>query len=800
MTSRPCFVFCMLTGFLLVSSASSEEQFDPLCTIQYCLPFESVDAYQASVDEFTTNAISLVESASKKKRAANYIALGELFERNIGHHDVTFEIYEQAIEYANGTKQQEKIEVAAREGLERLILSKFNVLRHDLVLPFLPKDGSAELLLVMDSQMDQEVVKQWILEAQEQATKQHQEIDQALEQFEHEISVARGNASEIPQRIKELKTQQARLEAKKMVTFRRFEIETDLAAKTATYRKMLGFPHLYGFHGKKLVLCADQFNIDDKLTRECGSKGNGVQGIVLSLSRYLLSSTAVPMKKEEARGLSERLGYENLVRTKDWRLEKKTDQPQFYSLSERLGILDRFITKHPEYQERGKLLVDDIMFAHAVQEDRLVLFQEYLATFAEPKHRDEALVHIERKYWEQAQREDTLEAFAAFEERYPDTRYRTELDTAIERLDFVAAKKSGEVKQLLGHLKKYPNGAFSKDAEGEIDRLRFVAVRNTNTIAGYQAFMKKYPESKFLTDCEKGIEAIKAGESFNVARKKNTSAAFESFLNEYPDSAYAPEAKAMIAFFRAKGSKTLADAETFFDLYHQVQVKRVVQSEYVSVLQTVVDHQQDNKAATNILLHEELWDRDHYFSRLSEFRQKFGEARLLSEIFALATDATQQLYALRRIEPERTPNIFSPQLVGQDGSAREGSAGLFDTVTVRTLEPELALSFTGVPELLGNYTITAQLEMDIRYERHWQGMFGVPLSAIDDRPREYTETFVAKSRFTLTPNQVTSPVWFEFPRIEQSRCKEGVTLFIGSCKRGTPIGQRLKFVSVDLAQ
>ena len=334
-----------LSGAILTWHTEADD-LDSLCNIEYCVPFNSIEEYLDQTGEFALQIQEfLKEAKSKKRRPEALLHIAQLFEGNLGYCETTFDLYNQVVATSGDSKRHREFAAAAMGALSRLADQKFKVLASQLADPSLRR-ADWEIVIVPRFRYPtyQKFVVERLIEGEDRVREMQESMLRSRGEFlrisERAKLAKEGRLSEVD----ELEFQLSRAEARA-----RQELDDRIRSNIAEHRRKLKLPRLKSIQGEYLV--APKGAVDD------GRFGRDDFVAVVLVPRNLELHWKSREAGKEIRAstplFSDKALQSDRVELVDWWLERDIESVDFYSLSERLGILNRFLARFPDESDHA---------------------------------------------------------------------------------------------------------------------------------------------------------------------------------------------------------------------------------------------------------------------------------------------------------------------------------------------------------------------------------------------------------------------------------------------------------------
>lgn len=722
----------------------------PLVTAEYEVRAGSWDAHLAESERFAQD----VKGASRKlnivkeRGAEGYYELGKVFERYVGHHDLTFLFYERAKRYLDRgekVKNASKIRSDIEHRLQELASRKFE-----------------QMVRLADPTLDWPAGRIVVVPPDNVIT-----------------AVALANRA----------TDDGDFLPGEMYDWSSLFEEND----TKLHIGRLGDIIARGSFGSYLdVALSGLCNFETRHAAEAcwWVPRKRIRALVLSPPGYTLSVTYGPLDELGATLKSSVRNFFHVDRaneadvrvTKHWEFEETADRgDKELSLSQRIAELDNFLVRFPEYEDQARPVLDGFFFAGAVKRGTITAFEEYLFYYPDGRHAAEARDWIARTL---LPRISTVQQAEEFLRQFPDGEHSEDARALLHELLFDRARKTASQADLEDLLSRDVETPLRAKIENELDRLRFLEARNQNTVASYREFIETWPQSPRIDSAHKAIAEVRAGQAFLTVRRTNTLEGYRQFLDTYPDSSWANEANAMAAYFVAANTRSLLDLERFLDLNRQVEVREVVSDEYQSALAFLKiaaeseASRRDQGAKAHLLIHRETGDT--------------GYLRRAWNLRLIQTPETE-LYVLRNLPAEDLDKVFG---VAEQGDELDFDADRtwFWATPVVSSTPAIEAVFVSAAKF--SYRIEVELAVQVDYERYF---YGITWLAPEGGTRTWSETYRASATVEVGPLPRRSErVTFQFPRFELYR--ESGPVVYSFRTEGRVLDPTHKIVAIDLIE
>lgn len=198
---------------------------------------------------------------------------------------------------------------------------------------------------------------------------------------------------------------------------------------------------------------------------------------------------------------------------------------------------------------KPKVGADDAAWIKALEKDTLEGYHEYLATFPDGKHSDDAQAEIDaydNRAWAKSESRNTI---AGYED------YLTAWEEGLH---------ASKARERIAEMKAAAEAARKDAAERAAREARdWQMAAQTNTVQSYQGYLTKHSGGPNAPEAQARIDRMQTNaadtNAWNAAKSANTSSAYQLYLNSFPQGTYAAQAIAAMEALRPSPGRTFRD-------------------------------------------------------------------------------------------------------------------------------------------------------------------------------------------------------------------------------------------------
>lgn len=249
--------------------------------------------------------------------------------------------------------------------------------------------------------------------------------------------------------------------------------------------------------------------------------------------RYLVATLALLIVGGGALWLASKV-----VLPKDLQIEKNENTPDAQ-------------TEEVTQEDPDKPLTDDEAWVRALEKDTLEGYREYLETFPNGKHAEEAQEEINKydeRDWQNTLNRNTLAAYEDYLEKWPEGLHASEAREKIEEIKAAAEARAKDAAERAAQ-----EAADWEDAARE------------NTVQSYERYLAKHPTGPNAQEAQSRIASLKASAAdeaaWQQAKTANRAGAYEQYLTSFPQGAHVAEAIAALEKLKPAPGRTFKDCD-----------------------------------------------------------------------------------------------------------------------------------------------------------------------------------------------------------------------------------------------
>ena len=292
-----------------------------------------------------------------------------------------------------------------------------------------------------------------------------------------------------------------------------------------------------------------------------------------------------------------------------------------YTKASELGTVvafEEYLYTYPEglHAEQARIIIanleDKEAYTRAKETESIKSYQDYLSSFPQGRYRDEigSLLSIlqDDAAFAKASELGTVVAFEEYLSTYPEGLHVNNAiqlqEQARDKESFETAKEIGLSAAFAKYLQAYPQGQFTEEAKQLASQAKdseaFAKVKNIGSVEAYETYLSVYGDGQHAEDARFQIEQLKDNAAFAKATESDTLLAYAEYLLSFPNGLHAEQARSVLAnmedtgaYVQAKETGSIESYQRYLSSFPQGRYK----DEIASLLNPLQDYAAFAKAS-----------------------------------------------------------------------------------------------------------------------------------------------------------------------------------------------------------